>query len=378
METQEGGKKRRQRIREKVALIKLVNQGAYGCIYRPGFKCNGRPDASDKFVSKIQKKSSTSDNELEIGQKVAVIPNYQLHFAPVIQTCPINIANIQPKLVESCDVIQKHHGKNIDFMLNKIRYAGTDTLEHYIESQQKSRRFLAKFFELHQYLLLSIDLLADANIVHYDLKENNIMYNPSEKAPIIIDFGLSVDITSLLNAKVDDTNIVDKYQDAFYVYYGNYPPWCLEIILCSFIVQQHKIKDESKTETRWLTAKADANKLLYVVDDFFNTNNCMQLISKIAPDKFGVAKANWRQYIRELCVRKTEKQVVDTLIQSWKSWDNYGLSVIFLFLCNTYQVTELTKNTNYQDMLINTILCLPTDRYTALQTNRQLPGIIKG
>lgn len=386
-----GGKKeerkeKRRNIRKKVAMVKLINQGAYGCIYKPGFRCNGQPDTSDKIVSKIQKKSSTSDNELLIGKKVAAIPNYSLHFAPVIETCPINIANIRKNLVESCDVVKKAQSSTnakSGFMLNKIRYAGKDTLETYMRSQMTKRaRFLSKFFEIYSYLLHSIDLLADHKVVHYDLKENNVMYNVAEHAPIIIDFGLSVDMTTLLTNQPD----LADYQNAFYVYYENYPPWCLEIILCSYLVQQYNAKNANKKEYK-STTKVDTDKLLRVIDGYFNGNDGMKLIAQIDPGKVHTAKANWRQYIKELCVRKTEMQVVNALTQSWTSWDNFGMSAIFLSMWNRYQMpqfkaatnttTNATTNANdYQDMLINILLSIPPSRPTTSQTIQHLPGIL--
>ena len=47
-------------------MSKLLAQGGFGCIYYPGINCNSKP-TSDKFVSKIQKRNQTSENEINIG-----------------------------------------------------------------------------------------------------------------------------------------------------------------------------------------------------------------------------------------------------------------------------------------------------------------------
>ena len=33
----------------------LINQGAYGCIFRPGIECSGKQLTSKKYITKIQK-----------------------------------------------------------------------------------------------------------------------------------------------------------------------------------------------------------------------------------------------------------------------------------------------------------------------------------
>ena len=41
---------------------KIINQGSYGCIFRPGFSCQGKPLNQDKYITKIQKKRRKFNN----------------------------------------------------------------------------------------------------------------------------------------------------------------------------------------------------------------------------------------------------------------------------------------------------------------------------
>jgi hypothetical protein len=34
-------------------MVKLISQGSYGCIFRPGFQCNGRPMKTNKYITKV-------------------------------------------------------------------------------------------------------------------------------------------------------------------------------------------------------------------------------------------------------------------------------------------------------------------------------------
>ena len=81
----------------------------------------------------------------------------------------------------------------------------------------------------YQYLLTSIQKLHSKNIIHYDLKNDNIIFNNDTNLPLIIDFGLSLDMT-----KLNSKNITDY----FYIYAADYYIWPPEIHLISYLVQK--------------------------------------------------------------------------------------------------------------------------------------------
>ena len=47
-------------------MATLLNQGAYGCIYYPGFTCKGNISKEKKYVKKLEIKDQNSVNEKEI------------------------------------------------------------------------------------------------------------------------------------------------------------------------------------------------------------------------------------------------------------------------------------------------------------------------
>ena len=42
--------------------VKLLNQGTYGCIFRPGIECSGKHLTSNSYITKIQKHRQISNN----------------------------------------------------------------------------------------------------------------------------------------------------------------------------------------------------------------------------------------------------------------------------------------------------------------------------
>lgn len=362
-----GALARRKNIQEKV---KLINQGAYGCVYRPNIQCSGRPGKSKNFVSKLQQKS-TADNEVAIGATLAKIPNFNYHFAPIIRSCPVQLSKLNPEYINACDVVKKD--TNREFVLNRIRFVGTETLEKYLAGRIRRGYFILKFFELHQYLIQSVALMVEQNVVHFDLKENNIIYDDKNNVPIIIDFGMSVN-TSFLSGSGSLAN----YDTAFHIYYEKYPPWCLDIVLCSFIVQKSADKNKSGA---WANKRVSVDHLLQIIDFYFAGNDLMITTAKLNPGAIAKSRSKWIQYVRTQCAGKTGKQVVDMIAGAgWKSWDNFGMAVIFLNIWIKYNLAKMVDpatSTAYEQTMISMVTSLPGDRPTVDRTLGDLYNITK-
>ena len=64
------------RINENNASVKLLNQGTYGCIFRPGIECSSKQLTSNNYITKIQKHREISKNEVLIGEKIQKIAGH--------------------------------------------------------------------------------------------------------------------------------------------------------------------------------------------------------------------------------------------------------------------------------------------------------------
>jgi hypothetical protein len=328
--------------------LKLLNQGSYGCVYRPGITCKGNPQ-SMKFITKLEVDKNSSENEYNIGTYIREnIPLSNTMFAPILDLCPISISKIDDDTIKECDVIQKQETSSL--YSNKIRYVGKDSLEVYLYNRlKKYKSFISQLLETHLYLINSFSKLIEAGVVHYDVKENNIIYDAAQHVPIIIDFGLSFVVDKL---KTDD-----DYKNAFYVFATDYPPWCLEIVLISYIVQEKYFN--SGENSSWMNTVIDVNLLLDVVDDFYKNNIAVSVISEYQKFMIAASKKKWRNYIVKNFSKKKGKFIVESLMQSWDTWDNYALCVIYLFFIEKTFPKQLEP---YLQILIEYILGLPNER----------------
>ena len=175
-------------------MSKLLSQGGFGCVYYPGFDCDGKADGDKKYVTKLQLNDVSSDNELFISEKIKKINNYQNFFAPIESVCDIDLRIINNDILEKCEVV-KGKGDYNKYTLMKIAYINQKNYFNAISRDSiKNTYVIVEIFNSFSYLLTSLNLLIQNKIVHFDLKEENIIYNQYSYNPIIIDFGISIDI----------------------------------------------------------------------------------------------------------------------------------------------------------------------------------------
>jgi serine/threonine protein kinase len=365
--------------------IELISQGTYGCIFKPGMNCKGEIE-KEGYITKLQYDPETTENEVDIGKTLLEKDEnnkkknkeYNNRFAPILHSCPISLGIIKDDFIEKCKVIKDNALSNT-FYSNQIRYVGKYTLADYfsmLRQEPDKRKFIRFCSRYHIYLLESLILLNDKKIVHFDLKENNILIDQKRNIPVIIDFGLSIHMNILLETPLNS----DKYIEKFFTYYDKYPPWCLEIILISFMVKNvhvdsiwggrkntrgkpKTIKDMDSTSTfEWTSRIVKKEDLLLIIDHYFKES---PIIKAISLDKTENYKKKWVDWIQQIYTDKKSamygKFMVNKLIESWTSWDTFSLSVLFFIILQKFLPNHYL---DYQDILIENILDIPTERKT--------------
>ena len=292
-------------------MSELLSQGGYGCVYHPALTCSGKAESTQKSVSKLQRKDWASRNEIEIGKMVKKIKNYSSFFLPITSSCDINISSIDDKLIKDCRVITKR--PDSDFILMKMDYLENIQFTDYLKSKGESNaHLLLKLVESYKNLSSSIGKLSDQDIVHHDLKLDNILIGSNDNLPIIIDFGIS------LNMKDIDEND-SRLNDYFYVHAPDYYPWSLDLHIVNYIVQVRSDGDYGEI---------NFDELKEIVDEYCQGNLALDLFSDDFKNSFQDKSYN---YVKTL-VGKTNKELIKSLLKNYKSWDMYSLSIIYLRL----------------------------------------------
>ena len=325
----------------------LLSKGAYGCVFSPSLDCNGK-EGVKSLISKIQVNDLTARNEILIGQKLKRIPNFKKYFSPVIESCPINVGQIKTEGVDDCTIITKNEAAK--FVNMKIPFVKGMPLITYMSENKNNSLIFSSFTNSYIYLLNAIKLLIEQQIVHFDLKGLNIVYNTDNNHPILIDFGQSI--------PVDIVRTKKNYYDYFYVYAPDYYIWAPEIHLINYLIH---VNNEPSNED-----------LVEIVDE----------IIKYIPVSKWLSPEFLKNYQKELLktfkmfINKREA-LIEKLFLFNKTWDNYSLSILYLrFITILFSPNnELNHNTfliNLTEVLLQNIHPDPSKRMTVDQTLQRI------
>lgn len=347
--------------------VELINQGSYGCIFRPGFNCKGKPIQTKKnkqYITKVQKNASTSQRETKLGKIIKNISGYEDYFAPILSKCEVSLARIDNDKIKRCDFIEDEEKT---YETNKLRYVGKDTLATYILNivEATPKQLFNILLDTHIHLLTGFDRLLSAGIVHMDVKENNIMIDDYTKTPIIIDYGLSTEIKKI------NTN---KYRDVFFVYGPDYSPWCIDICMLTYMANELKTEiippgmlgfigfEKNKTDN-WLEGMVTKEKLTKVIDDFVTKNHTM--IDLLSDSQRTIYKNTLDEYFGRF-IGKAWKDVADELENNLASWDCYAVSVMYSYIIRDLELNsvdiKISSWTSYRKILEEAIISSPDKR----------------
>ncbi|MBM4225373.1 MAG: hypothetical protein FJ167_11475 [Gammaproteobacteria bacterium] len=196
-------------------------------------------------------------------------------------------------------------------------------------------------FDLYERIMDSIQLLIQHNIVHYDLKENNILVEKTQQLPYIIDFGLSIDVERLLQhpwreqrrhaatatttpSTTIDSNVLyhpdsskifkDNYlwKQHFYIHAPDYYLWPLEVHLMTYLINEN----DTLTEER----------LRKICFEYISNNRAIQYMSREFKKRmFESSFATFSRFIDQ-----PREKVLNALITYWDKWDMYAINIMFL------------------------------------------------
>lgn len=329
-------------------MSKLLSQGSFGCTFYPGISCKGKPVYNDKTITKIQVKDQNSTNEAYIGSIIRDIPSYSLFFLPVINECPINLRKISQKEISKCKIIKNY--KNI-YVAMEVPYVKEIKFVDMIKTKT-AKDIILTVIETYKYLLMALDKLQQVQVVHFDLKLENILFHGKTFDPRIIDFGISIPVKNITTSNLEPF---------FYSYAPEYYVWCLDIHIICFLTQ----------ETNHTFTKEDAETIatLYV-----GNHRALEFF----PKEFA------RQYL-DLCIAQVKRYVgkpkedlLQELISYSNTWDNYSLSVMYLRMLILLFPQDHSKNkfmVLFGEILLKNIHPDPLQRLSLKESGKQFSDI---
>ena len=292
-------------------MSKLIGQGGFGCVYHPAITCSGNVSKNKKFVSKLHVYDNDFKKEVNFGKIIKQIKNYKQFFSPIVKTCPVNLNAIDKKNIGDCQIVDKH--SDLEFMLSYIPYIHGPNLDKYIIGF-KNHDFFISLINTYSFLINSLKILNKNDIIHFDIKGENIIYDSS--GPIIIDFGLSFKISDIISSNIIELR---KY---FYTYAPSYYIWSPEIHIIAYIV-----KNAGLGTSDILFTPDTLNDLL---DDIVSNNDILEIFS----DDFKISyHKSLYNYMKQF-INKPDIFIISELIKYNNTWDMYSLSILYLKVIN--------------------------------------------
>ena len=340
-------------------MTELVNQGAYGCLYHPGLRCNGNTIKDQRYATKLVVRDEVAANELEVGNAIKRIVNYSVNFVPVVDMCVVNLGRVRrnnPHALDKCDVVTDAASKKTKFLLMKMPYVDGLYFYDYITGMEgNKKRIISCIFDTYDYLMESAERLAEHGIVHHDLKMQNILMNLKTDTPVIIDFGLSMVVPPT-------TPTAEFWKLHFYKYSPKYCVWPLETHVINYVCNE---------SASGVLTRADVES---ICDAFVNANDALRIFSK-----------GFRARYLRACVDHHAQWIgvergaaCAGLLAGWRTWDNYSLSIAYLQIIGFISQTGFTRNTlivKYVQLLLANVHPDPARRKLPTDTKREFADL---
>jgi serine/threonine protein kinase len=344
-----------QEQEQEPTAASLVNQGAYGCLYYPGLRCNGNTMDDLRYATKLVVQDEVAANEVAVGNAIKNIVNYRVNFVPVIETCTVNLGKVRrnnPHVLDKCDVtneVSTSTSSKPKFTLMKMPYIDSLYFYDYIGRMgDNKKKIISCIFDTYQYLVESIERLTEHGIVHHDLKLQNILMNLKTDTPIIIDFGLSIIVAKAPKAEFWNLH--------FYKYSPDYSVWPLETHVINYL----------QNETAAALTRADVET---ICEAFVNANDALSIFSKGFRARYLKACIDYHSR----WVGAERDAAFAGLVAGWRTWDNYSLSIAYLQILGYISSNGFTDNhliVTYVQLLLTNVHPDPARRTSVDDTKR--------
>lgn len=322
---------------------KVINQGGFGCILYPSLPCKNEQSKTDKdeeYVSKLVERNFSSKNEIEVGDTVKKIPFYSLYYVPVLHHCPANISKVSKKEIRKCNIIDTEEDR-IKYILLKMKYVKNIKFTEYLLTNKNKKHVLNIIFDTYSYFLFSLEQLMNYEIVHFDFKWDNAVIDLKTELPVILDFGISIPIRTLLevdkgekrevrkldingnNIKEDEYEVFRNY---FYTYFPKYSLWPPEVHAICYVLHEHsRITPES---------------LQQLIDECVDSNTAFTIFSPEFLEKYKKLSFEMMEHL----IDKPRKYVIHECLKFWSTWDNYALSISYFQIIQFISSSGFTSN----------------------------------
>jgi serine/threonine protein kinase len=317
-----------------MTIPEVIGEGGFGCVFKPSLPCANKKISYKNKISKWM----LSKNAIEELQEYAIIakadPSADFYTGKPTK-CTLKRTPLIEKAIERCDLLKnKMKNKTAKEIEQEtallIITDGGDDLEKWVKKVSRldssvARSQIADFWKESRRLFLGIQTFLKNNLVHHDLKPQNIVYKSDTKRVNYIDFGLMRSTkTEMVKCSVKNACRSKSH--------WNYPT---DILLMNRKVYENLAKksvaERSSIVRGYLTAlknktATDFVKAFYEVFTY--------IIRSVDGDmRADFYKRYWKGF-EDLLMAVRVENYTEFLNKSLRTFDVHGLGLSFLFVLN--------------------------------------------
>ncbi len=196
---------------------KVVGEGAYGCVHAPSLPCKKQINIDyGNYVSKLMTKKNAI-KELNEFLVISKLDNTnQYHLGKPILCEPLLTSPTVQKAISKCKKMGSKDSSLLDLLIIKN---GGYNLKEFCDSQN----LFSKYIEINpkeqvrlfwvgiHNLFRGLHFFNKNGIVHYDLKPQNILFDPVQRKFVYIDFGLARKRSKIIAESENDDNFLGDF-----------------------------------------------------------------------------------------------------------------------------------------------------------------------
>ena len=367
---------------------KFLGEGSYGCVIKPGYDCNGKTNISKKTVTKITEINFASKNELYISELIKNIKFnnkkiYNYHFVPIIKKCFVKYNILKKFEMNKCTNLLDNIDDNFDFkntlikkefFLFTLKYINGLKIKKYLLGKNfndeyflndiniintnfyEYKVFVNNYLNSYYYLLKSITLLQENNIIHNDFYNRNIIFDFKNNKPLVIDFGLSYNKNKFyknVNKQIIDIKYINKF---FFNYREQHFDYNSEKRFVSFIIDNDSHYFINKVFKSYQKNELTKQIIDFFINDIINTFQKTNFINFIFENnEFNYYKKSLEKFYYKFLDKKkyhTYFKIIKELLPNvFQYTDLYSLTIEYIEILYYYK-----NNDNFNKKKSNSLL----------------------
>ena len=295
---------------------RFLASGAYGCVYYPGYDCNGKEINNKEYITKLVLNNFSTITEYSASEIIKKIPDYSRHFIIINKHCPIKNNRLK-LMMKGCKIFDKEHEKK--YVLLYSKYVNAIQLCDYILDYRRVNKFMRVYFLLTE----KLNVLTQHRIVHNDLHFGNILFSLETSNLYIIDFGLAIIVDKFYDKGRLDLNYL---KNCIFKFSPDWVWWSLDYHFLCYLLHNGSLNMDVILDT---IDEYLSNKLFFIFDKeyiSFYKKESQAFFTKLAD--------------------MTREECVIYLLGFWKTWDYYKIGLHFLDFIKDelhYELPDLNK-----------------------------------